>query len=402
MNSKSLKLINVGNLLTYNSKKESMISDEDLEITIRNGEIIEIGKNLKNADQIYDCENNLVTPGFVDCHTHPVFFNDRSTEFEMRVAGNTYEQIAASGGGINNSVKSLRNSDYNELKQRVIHRMNDFLKLGTTTLEAKSGYGLDLDNELKSLAILDEVNSEHLVDIIPTFMGAHAVPKEYNNKFDDYVDHLCKVIIPAVAKQGIAKYNDVFCEEGYFDIHQSEKILSTGLNLGLLPRIHTDEFKNIGGAQLASAMKCVSADHLMHVNDSDIMKMADANVKAVLLPGTTFFLGNHEYAPYKKLKEFGLDVAVATDYNPGSCNIQSMVFIITLSLLYMGFDINDAIFSSTYMPSKILDIHDKTGSIEKGKNADIIVWGIKKPIDIPYNFSNNSIKTVIKSGKILF
>ena len=402
MNSKSLKLINVGNLLTYNSKKKSMISDEDLEITIRNGKIIEIGKNLKNADQIYDCENNLVTPGFVDCHTHPVFFNDRSTEFEMRVAGNTYEQIAASGGGINNSVKSLRNSDYNELKQRVIHRMNDFLKLGTTTLEAKSGYGLDLDNELKSLAILDEVNSEHLVDIIPTFMGAHAVPKEYNNKFDDYVDHLCKVIIPAVAKQGIAKYNDVFCEEGYFDIHQSEKILSTGLNLGLLPRIHTDEFKNIGGAQLASAMKCVSADHLMHVNDSDIMKMADANVKAVLLPGTTFFLGNHEYAPYKKLKEFGLDVAVATDYNPGSCNIQSMVFIITLSLLYMGFDINDAIFSSTYMPSKILDIHDKTGSIEKGKNADIIIWGIKKPIDIPYNFSNNSIKTVIKSGKILF
>ena len=402
MISKSLKLINVGNLLTYNSKKESMISDEDLEIIIRNGEIIEIGKNLKNADQIYDCENNLVTPGFVDCHTHPVFFNDRSTEFEMRVAGNTYEQIAASGGGINNSVKSLRNSDYNELKQRVIHRMNDFLKLGTTTLEAKSGYGLDLDNELKSLAILDEVNSEHLVDIVPTFMGAHAVPKEYNNKFDDYVDHLCKVIIPAVAKQGIAKYNDVFCEEGYFDIHQSEKILSTGLNLGLLPRIHTDEFKNIGGAQLASAMKCVSADHLMHVNDSDIMKMADANVKAVLLPGTTFFLGNHEYAPYKKLKEFGLDVAVATDYNPGSCNIQSMVFIITLSLLYMGFDINDAIFSSTYMPSKILDIHDKTGSIEKGKNADIIVWGIKKPIDIPYNFSNNSIKTVIKSGKILF
>ena len=402
MNSKSLKLINVGNLLTYNSKKKSMISDEDLEIIIRNGKIIEIGKNLKNADQIYDCENNLVTPGFVDCHTHPVFFNDRSTEFEMRVAGNTYEQIAASGGGINNSVKSLRNSDYNELKQRVIHRMNDFLKLGTTTLEAKSGYGLDLDNELKSLAILDEVNSEHLVDIIPTFMGAHAVPKEYNNKFDDYVDHLCKVIIPAVAKQGIAKYNDVFCEEGYFDIHQSEKILSTGLNLGLLPRIHTDEFKNIGGAQLASAMKCVSADHLMHVNDSDIMKMADANVKAVLLPGTTFFLGNHEYAPYKKLKEFGLDVAVATDYNPGSCNIQSMVFIITLSLLYMGFDINDAIFSSTYMPSKILDIHDKTGSIEKGKNADIIVWGIKKPIDIPYNFSNNSIKTVIKSGKILF
>ena len=402
MNSEFLKLINVGNLLTYNSKKNSMVSEEDFEIIIRNGKIIEIGKNLYDADQIYDCENNLVTPGFVDCHTHPVFFNDRSHEFEMRVAGNTYEQIAASGGGIHNSVKSLRNSDYNELKQRVIQRMNDFLKLGTTTLEAKSGYGLDLESELKSLAILDEVNTEHRVDIIPTFMGAHAVPKEYNDKPDDYVEHLCKAIIPAVAKQGIAKYNDVFCEKGYFDIHQAEKIFLTGLDYGLLPRIHTDEFENIGGAQLASAMKCVSADHLMYVNDSDIIKMVDANIAAVLLPGTTFFLGKHKYAPYKKLKDSGLEVAIATDYNPGSCNIQSMTFIIMLSIIHMGFDINDAIFSSTYLPSKILNIHDTTGSIEEGKNADIIVWSLKKPIDIPYNFSNNSIKTVIKSGKIIF
>ena len=208
MNSKSLKLVNIGNLLTYNSKKNSMVSEEGLEIIVRHGKIIEIGKNLNNADQIYDCENNLVTPGFVDCHTHPVFFNDRSNEFEMRSTGIKYEQIAANGGGIKNSVKSLRNSDYNELKQRVLRRMNNFLKLGTTTIEAKSGYGLDIDSELKSLAILDEVNSEHRVDIIPTFMGAHAVPEEYNNKPDDYVEHLCEVIIPAVAKQGIAKYND--------------------------------------------------------------------------------------------------------------------------------------------------------------------------------------------------
>ena len=321
----------------------------------------------------------------------------------MRVAGNTYEQIAdANGGGINNSVKSLRDSDYDELKIRVIRRMDNFLKFGTTTLEAKSGYGLDLDSELKSLSILGEVNSEHRVDIIPTFMGAHAVAKEYNNKAEDYVDYLCKVMIPAVAKQGIAKYNDVFCEKGYFDIHQSEKILSTGRDYGLIPRIHTDEFENIGGAQLASAMKCISADHLMCVNDRDILKMVEANVKAVLLPGTTFFLGKHRYAPYKKLKESGLEVAIATDYNPGSCNIQSMTFIITLSLIYMGFNINEAIFSSTFMPSKILNIHDTVGSIEEGKNADIIIWDLKKPIEIPYNFSNNSIKTVIKSGKILF
>ena len=373
MNSKSLKLINIGNLLTYNSKKKSMILEKGIEITINNGKIVEVGKNLNYTDKVYDCENSLVTPGFVDCHTHPVFFNDRSKEFEMRVAGNTYEQIAANGGGINNSVKSLRDSDYDELKQKVTRRMDNFLKLGTTTIEAKSGYGLDLDSELKSLEILDDVNLKHKLDIIPTFMGAHAVPKEFNGNSDDYVDYLCKVIIPEVAKQGIAKYNDVFCEKGYFDITQSKKILLTGLEFGLLPRIHTDEFENIGGAQLASSMKCVSADHLMCVKDSDILKMVSSNVKAVLLPGTTFFLGKHKYAPYKRLKNSGLEIAIATDYNPGSCNIQSMTFIITLSLIYMGFNINDAIFSSTYMPSKILNIHDKTGSIEKGKNADIIV-----------------------------
>jgi len=379
-----------------------MISESGLEVIIDNGKIIEVGTNLSNVDRIYDCENNLVTPGFVDCHTHPVFFNDRSEEFGMRAAGDTYEQIAANGGGINSSVKSLRNSDYDELKHRVIQRMNNFLKLGTTTLEAKSGYGLELDSELNSLKILDQVNSEHKIDIIPTFMGAHAVPKEYNDKPDDYVDYLCKIIIPAVANQGIARYNDVFCEKGYFDIHQSKKIFSTGLDYGLIPRIHTDEFENIGGAQLAAAMKCVSADHLMCVSDSDIVKMLDANVKAVLLPGTTFFLGKHKYAPYKKLKDSGIEIAIATDYNPGSCNIQSMTFIIALSVIYMGFDINDAIYSSTYMPSKILNIQDITGSIEEGKNADIIVWDLKKPIDIAYNFSNDSIKTVIKSGKILF
>ena len=402
MSSKLLKLINVGKLVTYDSKKESMSQSQNVEIIMMNGKILKIGRDLDYVDEIYDCKNKLVTPGFVDCHTHPVFFNDRSDEFKMRIEGSTYEEIAANGGGINNSVKSLRKSDYDELKQKIFKRMDTFLKLGTTTIEAKSGYGLNLDSELKSLKVLDELNSEHKIDIIPTFMGAHAVPNEYKARPDGYVDYLCNIVIPAVAKQEVAKYNDVFCEEGYFNIKQSKKILKTGLDYGLLPRIHIDEFENIGGAILASSIKCVSADHLMQVNNEDIIKMVDANVKAVLLPGTTFFLGKHKYAPYKKLKDFGLEVAIATDYNPGSCNIQSMTFIITLSLIYMGFDINDAIFSSTYMPSKILNIHDTTGSIEKGKNADIIVWGLKKPIDIPYNFSNDSIKTVIKSGKILF
>tara|TARA_B100000073_G_scaffold340957_1_gene341507 strand:- start:532 stop:1740 length:1209 start_codon:yes stop_codon:yes gene_type:complete len=402
MSSKLLKLINVGKLVTYDSKKESMSQSQNVEIIMMNGKILKIGRDLDYVDEIYDCKNKLVTPGFVDCHTHPVFFNDRSDEFKMRIEGSTYEEIAANGGGINNSVKSLRKSDYDELKQKIFKRMDTFLKLGTTTIEAKSGYGLNLDSELKSLKVLDELNSEHKIDIIPTFMGAHAVPNEYKARPDGYVDYLCNIVIPAVAKQEVAKYNDVFCEEGYFNIKQSKKILKTGLDYGLLPRIHIDEFENIGGAILASSIKCVSADHLMQVNNEDIIKMVDANVKAVLLPGTTFFLGKHKYAPYKKLHESGIQIAIATDYNPGSCNIQSMVFIITLCSIYMGMNINDAICSSTYIPSKLLSIHNETGSIEVGKNADIIVWNVEKPIDIPYNFSNNPIMTVIKSGKILF
>ena len=402
MINKSLKLINVGNLVSYNSKKEAMVSKKDLEIVIKNGKIIEIGRCLNDADEIYDCENKLVTPGFIDCHTHPVFLEDRSKEFEMRIKGKSYEQIAQNGGGINNSVKTLRESTFDELKQKVHARMDTFLKLGTTTIEAKSGYGLNLDSELKSLEVLDYTNSNHEIDIISTFMGAHAIPKEYEDNPEEYVNYLCNVMIPEVSKQGIAKYNDVFCEDGYFNVEQTKKILQKGLDYGLLPRIHADEFQNLGGSSLAGKMKCISADHLMNINDQDISSMVKSNVPAVLLPGTTFFLGKSNYAPYLKIKNSGIDVAIATDYNPGSSNIQSMVFIIALATIYMNMDIYEAIQASTYIPSKLLNIDSTVGSIEIGKNADIILWNIKEPIDIPYNFSINPVKSVIKNGKILF
>ena len=402
MINKSLKLINIGNLVSYNSKKEEMASKKDLEIVIKNEKIIEIGKSLNDADEIFDCENKLVTPGFIDCHTHPVFFENRSKEFEMRIKGKSYEEIAQNGGGINNNVKNLRKSKFDELKQKVHARMDTFLRLGTTTIEAKSGYGLNLDAELKSLEVLDYINSNHDIDIISTFMGAHAIPEEYKNNPDGYIDYLCNVMIPEVSKQGVAKYNDVFCEDGYFNLEQTQKILQKGLDYGLLPRIHADEFKNLGGSSLAGKMKCISADHLMNINDQDISSMVESNIPAVLLPGTTFFLGKSNYAPYLKIKNSGIDVAIATDYNPGSSNIQSMVFIIALATIYMKMDIYEAIQASTYIPSKLLNIDSTVGSIEIGKKADIILWNIKEPIDIPYNFSINPVKSVIKNGKILF
>ena len=399
---KTLKLINIGNIVTYSTDSESMISLKDKEIIISGGKVSEIGNSLSDADEVFDCNNKLVTPGFVDCHTHPVFFDERENEFDMRIKGYSYEEIADKGGGINYSVAGVRNSTENELANRVKLRMNDFLRLGTTTIEAKSGYGLNLDSELKSLKVIHEVNMDHAIDIIPTFMGAHAIPVEYKNNPEGYVDLLCDVIIPEVSNQGIAVYNDVFCEKGYFNIEQSERILTKGVECGLIPRMHTDEFNNLGGSKLASRLNCVSADHLMNIDDDDIKCMAESKVNAVLLPGTTFFLGHAKYAPYNKLKEAGIEIAIATDYNPGSCNIQSMVFIITISSIYMKMDILDAIYSSTFAPARLLNVSDKCGSIELNKNADIIVWDINDPIQIPYKFSTNPIKSVIKSGKIIF
>ena len=402
MNANSLKLINIGKMVSYDSEKGSMVSSKNLEIVIEDGKIKDIGRNLNSADGVYDCKNKLITPGFVDCHTHPVFFEDRHREFKMRVDGLSYDEIAENGGGINSSVSSLRSSSEINLKNKIQTRMDNFLKLGTTTIEAKSGYGLNLDSELKSLKVLNDLNSTHLIDIVPTFMGAHAIPSEYKKKPDEYVDYLCKVVIPEIAKQGIAEYNDVFCEEGYFNLEQTKRVLEKGCEYGLTPRVHADEFKNIGGSSVAGILKCVSADHLMKINDEDIAHMLESNVTAVLLPGTTFFLGEKDYAPYEKLKNAGLDIAIATDYNPGSCNIQSMIFIIMLSVLYMKMEISEAFYSSTYIPAKVLNRHETSGSIEVGKIADIIIWDVSSMIEIPYNFSINPIRTVIKSGNFVF
>ena len=398
----TLKLFNIGNMVTYSMNESSMISSKGMEILISEGKIIEVGSRVSDADQLIDCENKLVTPGFVDCHTHPVFLDGRENEFEMRLKGLNYEEIADKGGGINNSVSGVRNSSEAELYNQVTSRVDKFLKLGTTTIEAKSGYGLNIDSELKSLKVLDKVNLNHQIDIVPTFMGAHAVPKEYNGDIDSYVDLICDSMIPQIAEQGIAIFNDVFCEKGYFNLDQSERILKKGLEYGLLPRIHSDEFNNLGGTKLAGRLKLISADHLMNIEKDDIDIMADSNTKAVLLPGTTFFLGHSNYAPYHKLKEAGIEVAIATDYNPGSCNIQSMIFIVTLATIFMKMDIIDALCSSTYIPSKLLNVDNVCGSIEEGKSADIIVWDIYEPIQIPYHFSTSPIKSVIKSGKIIF
>ena len=396
-----LKLANISNLVTYQTKSNSIETFSDVDLLI-NGEFIEaIGISLDDSQQTIDCSGRLVTPGFVDCHTHSVFYNGREEEYSKRLSGMSYQDIAQEGGGINSSIQGVRKASENELLDKVSKRMKRFLELGTTTVESKSGYGLDTESELKSLRVLDKLNQYLPIDIVPTFLGAHAFPPEYSDNHNGYVELLCNEMIPEVGKQGIAKYCDVFCENGYFTVNQSKQILETAKNHGMIPRLHADEFKDSGAAELAGEIGAISADHLMAVSDSGIQFLSSEGVTATLLPGTTFFLGYNSYAPARKLLDAGISIALATDFNPGSCHIQSMPFIISLACLNLKLNIEEAFQAATWESAKTLNVHNEVGSLEVGKKADIVIWDLERLIEIPYFASDIPIYKVIKSGSCI-
>ena len=394
-----LKLTNISQLVSYQSASDTIQTMSNIEILIKKETIQEIGPTVNNADEIVDCSGRLVTPGFVDPHTHPVFYKGREEEYTMRLAGASYQEIAKNGGGILSSIKDVRNASEDELVERVKKRMTRFIKLGTTTLEAKSGYGLNTESELKSLRVLNRVNCDHPIDIIPTFLGAHAFPPEFSDDPDGYVDLLCDEMIPAVGEQGIAQYCDVFCEKGYFSVEQSRRILETGKTYGLIPRLHADEFEDSGAAELAAEVGAVSADHLMAVSNAGISALKNGAVTATLLPGTTFFLGKQSYAPAEKLREAGISIALATDFNPGSSHLQSIPLIISLACSYLKLSVEEAFRAATWQSAIILNVHDKVGSLEVGKNADLVIWDLERLIEIPYFTSDVPIYKVIKSGR---
>ena len=389
-------LKNIGQLTSYNPDSGEVETTSNTSLTIDGDRIAE-----NSNGEAIDCGGSLVTPGFVDPHTHSVFLDSREEEFALRLSGVSYEEIAAQGGGINASINGVRNASKEELIKRVSKRMDRFLKQGTTTVECKTGYGLDTKSELKSLQVIHEVNESHEIDIIPTFLGAHAFPPEFADEHEGYVDLLCAEMIPAVAEQGIAVFCDVFCENGYFNVDQSRRIFKTAKNHGLTPRLHADEFEDSGAAELAAEVGAVSADHLMAVSDAGIQKMAEYGVTATLLPGTTFFLGKDTYAPARKLLEKGIDVALATDFNPGSCQIQSMPFIISLACIHLGITVEEAFASATYYSAKTLNLEGEVGSIAIGRKADLIIWDVEMLMNIPYNVTDMSIKMVIKNGKAI-
>ena len=391
-------LDNVGCLYTAN--KDGVQSYENTKIFIDNGLI---STEEENKDYLtIDCQGKMVTSGFVDPHTHPVFYNKRDSEYAMRLSGSSYEEIANNGGGIISSVNGVRKASEDELVTKLDKRLDRFIENGTTTIEAKSGYGLNIESELKSLSVIDKLNSTHPIDIVPTFMGAHAFPNEYKDDHLGYVELICKEMIPAVSDQGIAKFNDVFCEKDYFSINESRQILECGIQYGLKPRMHADEFVDSGAAELAGEIGAFSADHLMAVSEEGIKALADNNVIATLLPGTTFFLGKSNYAPARKLIDAGITIALATDYNPGSSHIQSMPFIISLACLFLGLTVEEAFAAATYNAAQTLGLHNEVGSIELGKKADLIIWDLDSLIDIPYYISNHPIQKVLKNGEVVF
>lgn len=340
-------------------------------------------------------------PGFVDPHTHPVFYKTREEEFEMRIAGKSYEEIAAAGGGIRNSVRAFRQASFDELAELTYRRISKFLEYGTTTIEAKSGYGLSLKDELKSLRILKKVASLLPITIVPTFLGAHEVPDEYQDNRDGYVDLIINEMIPAVAEEKLAVFCDVFCEKDVFTVEQSERILLAARDHGLIPKLHADELFYTGGAELAARLKAISADHLVQISDEGIAGMKEAGVVAVLLPGTTFYLGKSKYAPARKMLDAGLDVALATDFNPGSSMTHNMQLMLTIAALYMKMSPAETIIAATLTAARAIAREDEVGSLEVGKMADIILVDIPRYQYLPYHYGVNHVKTVIRHGKVV-
>lgn len=346
-----------------------------------------------------ETENKVILPGLIDSHTHPIFAGNRAKEFEMRLQGVTYQDIAQAGGGIQTTVQATRNASEAELKALAKERFERMLTFGVTTVEAKSGYGLDQASELKSLKVLNDLQQEIPLTIVPTYMGAHDIPPEYKGKTDDYVELLCAKLIPEVAKTGLAKFCDVFCEEGYFDVAQSRRILECAKSHGMGIRIHAEEFKDIGGAVMAGEIGAASADHLLNISDAGIESLKAGGTVATLLPGTAFYL-RVPYAPARKLLDAGATVAVATDFNPGSCMTENLQLMMTLACIQMRMTPAETIQAVTFNAAKALKLEGDRGSLALGKRADWVLFDTDSYQELLYHFGVNFVNTVVINGKI--
>jgi imidazolonepropionase len=347
-----------------------------------------------------DASGMLVLPGFVDSHTHMMFAGSREKEFGLRAEGATYQQIAEQGGGILSTVRAVRSATKKELKRSTAAYIADMMRHGTTTVEIKTGYGLDMDSEVKMLEGINELKDEEIMTVVPTFLGAHAIPLEFRGKTGNFVSLVCDRMIPYAGKKKLAAFCDVFCEAGYFTLDESERVLEEGKRWGMAPKVHADELTPLGGAELAARVGAVSADHLEKVSDRGIAALAARGVVAGLLPGVSFFL-NHGYAPARALIDAGVPVAIASDFNPGSCMSYSMPMMMTIASTQMGLTPEEVICAGTINGAAALGLSDRLGSIELGKQADLLVAEIPDYRFLPYHYGTNHVRTTIKNGTIL-
>jgi len=408
-------IINISQLVTLahnNAPRRGKEMEESAIVTsagiaIKGGNIIEINdtraiEKKYSAPELIDAQGKIATPGFVDCHTHPVFVHTREDEFALRLQGKSYVEIALAGGGILNTIQTTRDADEDLLLELAKKRILKMISLGTTTLEAKSGYGLNTESELKQLRVIKRLQEELPLEIVPTFLGAHEFPAEYRNNHSGYVELLCKEMIPAVAEQGIAEFCDIFTEAHTFNLEESRQILSCAAEHGLKLKMHCDEIEPMGGAELAAEMKCISADHLGSTEERGIEALKTAGVIPVLLPATLFSLQSKKYANARLMMDLGLPVAIATDYNPGSCNCDSMQFTMSLTCLKMGLTPSAALCAATLNAAYALNRGNQIGSLEAGKKADLILWDIPGINFIPYHLGSSYVDRVLKCGTTIY
>jgi len=354
----------------------------------------------RKAEKI-DLRGQVVLPGFVDCHTHLIFPTSRADEYEQRIAGKSYERIARDGGGIRATVRQTRKAPREELKKRAFARLQQFAATGTTTLEAKSGYGLDWPSEVKILNILDELHQDQPLDIVRTFLGAHVVPPEFGRRPEAYVDVLVRKWIPSIATGGLADFCDVYCDRGAFTVPQARRILLAARACGLVPRIHAAQFARTGAARLAIELQAASADHLEKINGADVRALAQSSVVCTLLPGCCFHLGLAHRAPARELIDGGAIVALATDFNPGTSPTSSMPMILSLACSQLRMSPAEAIAAATINPAYSLRLHDRAGSLEVGKYADLAAFDVADHREIPYYFGVSLCSMTMKRGVVI-
>ena len=383
-------------------------------VAIRSGRIIGVGDSAREftTDRVIDAGGRVVCPGFVDPHTHIVFAGDRLDEFELKIKGADYLEILANGGGIISTVRNTRTASIEDLVREAKSRLDKMLANGTTTAEIKTGYGLDTATELKMLRVIAEVSLTHRVDLIPTFLAAHAVPPEFKDSPDQYVDLICDEMLPGAMEyfkastdfpnQGIPIFADVFCERNAFDLGQSRRVLETAKSLGFGIKAHVDEFTNLGGSRMAIEMGATSIDHLDAISDDEIALLADSNTIGVVTPTVNFNFGSSEFADARKLIDAGCAVALSTDYNPGSAPCPSQPMAMAIACRYQKLLPSEAMNAATINAAHAIGLGDRIGSIEIGKSADLVVLNCEDYRLLANEFGGSLVHTVIKGGDIVY